>query len=104
ELLDAAAPRGEMDAVADFAYPLPATVIMEMLGAPREGLDEIKRWSDDVALFVGGALITREKYERAEEGTKGLANYFRPLIRERRARPRDDMLSALIAAQDDGDV
>jgi len=104
ELLDAVAERGAMEAVADFAYPLPATVIMEMLGAPREGLDEIKRWSDDVALFVGGALVTREKYERAEEGTKGLSGYFRDLVRERRARPRDDMLSALIAAQDEGDM
>ena len=104
ELLDAVAERGEMEAVADFAYPLPATVIMEMLGAPREGLDEIKRWSDDVALFVGGALVTREKYERAEEGTKRLSGYFRTLVRERRARPQDDMLSALIAAQDEGDM
>ena len=104
ELLDRAAPRGAMDAVPDYAYPLPATVIMEMLGAPREALDEIKQWSDDVALFVGGALVTREKYERAEEGTKGLAGYFRPLIRERREQPRDDMLSALIAAQEGGDM
>lgn len=104
ELLDAVAARGAMEAVADFAYPLPATVIMEMLGAPREGLDEIKRWSDDVALFVGGALVTREKYERAEEGTKELSGYFRTLVRERRARPRDDMLSALSAAQDEGDM
>jgi len=57
-LLDAIAPTGQTDLIADFAYPLPAAVIAGMLGASVDDLDRIKRWSDDLAAFVGSALAT----------------------------------------------
>src|SRR5690348_4216299 len=50
-LLDAAIAAGEMDLIRDFAYPLPAIVICEMLGIPPERRDEFRRWSDDAALW-----------------------------------------------------
>ena len=104
ELLEAAAGRQEMDFVADFAYPLPALVVMEMLGVPAVDLSRFKPWSDDMALFVGGALLTPEKYDRAEAATREMSAYFLALIADRRARPQDDLISALVAAEAAGDV
>ena len=104
ELLDGIIDRGEMDVIRDFAYPLPASVVMEMLGVPRSELDNFKTWSDDLALFVGGALITPEKYDRAEAATVAMSECFRGIIAERRAAPRDDMISELIAAEEAGSM
>jgi len=98
DLLDAIVARGSADLVADFAYPLPASVIMDMLGVPRSDLAVMKVWSDDIALFVGIARTTPGKHARAQVGTREMAAYFRRLVAERRAAPRDDMISALIAA------
>ncbi|MGQ0664251.1 MAG: cytochrome P450 [Pseudomonadota bacterium] len=100
ELIDAVAERGEMDVIADLAYPLPATVIMDMLGVPRADLAAVKMWSDDMALFVGGARTTPDKYARAEDAARRMADYFRCLVAERRKRPRQDMTTALIAAEE----
>ena len=104
ELIDAVIDQGEMDFVRDFAYPLPASVIMEMLGVPRSELDNFKLWSDDLALFVGSALVTADKYDRAETATIAMSDCFRQLLRERRRRPRDDMMSALLQAEETGNM
>jgi cytochrome P450 len=100
DLLDAIVERGKADLIADFAYPLPASVIMDMLGVPRSDLAVMKVWSDDIALFVGIARTTPGKHARAQAGTREMAAYFRRLVAERRAAPRDDMISALIAAEE----
>jgi cytochrome P450 len=100
DLLDAIVERGEADLIADFAYPLPASVIMDMLGVPRSDLGVMKVWSDDIALFVGIARTTPGKHARAQAGTREMAAYFRRLVAERRKAPRDDMISALIAAEE----
>jgi cytochrome P450 len=100
DLLDNIAARGEADLIADFAYPLPASVIMDMLGVPRSDLAVMKVWSDDIALFVGIARTTPGKHARAQAGTREMAAYFRRLVAERRKAPRDDMISALIAAEE----
>jgi cytochrome P450 len=101
DLLDAIVARGSADLVADFAYPLPASVIMDMLGVPRSDLAVMKVWSDDIALFVGIARATPGKYERAQAGTREMAAYFRRLVAERRKAPREDMITALIAAEEE---
>ena len=100
DLLDNIVARGSADLIADFAYPLPASVIMDMLGVPRSDLGVMKVWSDDIALFVGIARATPDKYARAQAGTREMAAYFRRLVAERRKAPRDDMISALIAAEE----
>lgn len=94
---------GEIDFVADFAGPLPALVIMTMLGVPREALGEVKRMSDDMALFIGSSRMSPEKYDIAERATQDMAGFFRELIEDRRAAPRDDLLSQLVHLEDDGD-
>jgi len=100
DLIDAIVERGSADLIADFAYPLPASVIMDMLGVPRSDLGVMKVWSDDIALFVGIARATPDKYAKAQAGTREMAAYFRRLVAERRKAPREDMISALIAAEE----
>ena len=102
DLLDQAASGREMDFIADFAYPLPASVVMVMLGVPLGDLDRFKLWSDDLALFVGSAQATADKYARAERATAEMNAYFADLIRARRAEPEDDLISELLAGEGAG--
>jgi cytochrome P450 len=90
--------------IADFAYPLPASVIMDLLGVPRPDLAIIKLWSDDIALFIGTAQVAGNKYLRAEAGAKAMAGYFRELVEDRTREPRGDMVSQLVLARDDRDA
>jgi cytochrome P450 len=95
---------GVVDWIADFAYALPATVMMDLLGVPREDLRLVKEWSDDIALFIGTARATADKYLRAEAGAKAMANYFRGIIAKRAADPRDDIISQLVAGREERDA
>jgi cytochrome P450 len=103
-LLDAVQHQGRMDVIADFAFPLPATVIAQMLGLPPGDLGRLRRWSDDFATVFGSdpSAVTAEQYARARQSTQGLTDYFRGLAADRKACPRDDLLTALVAAEDDG--
>ena len=93
--------RGRCDLVADFAYPLPATVIAGILGVPLGDVGRFKDWSDDLAAFVGGAQSMPDKYERAVRGIAEMEAYFRGLIEERRGSGGEgDLLGDLIAAQE----
>jgi cytochrome P450 len=102
-LLDSIDGRTELDFIADFAGPLPALVIMDMLGAPREELARLKRLSDEMALFIGSARDAPEKYERASSATREMAGIFRELVAARRAAPQRDLLSQLVALDDAGE-
>lgn len=105
ELIDTVAGRSRADLIADFAYPLPATVIAGMLGVPAADIDRFKKWSDDLAAFVGGAQATPQKYERACYGLSEMDAYFREIIRARRQSPvQDDVIGGLIAAEEHGRV
>jgi hypothetical protein len=103
-LLDQVVDRGEMDLIADLAYPLPASVILDMLGLPCDDLDRIKVWSDELALFVGSSVNTPDKYQRATDSITAMNEYFRAAIQRRRHTPGDDLLTALLAAQEQGDL
>lgn len=100
--LDARHKAGEpIDWIADFSYALPASVIMDLLGVPRSDLKRVKAWSDEVALFIGSSRASLDKYNRAEAGTKAMADYFRGLVAERTAEPREDIISKMIVASDE---
>ncbi|HEX9463864.1 MAG TPA: cytochrome P450 [Alphaproteobacteria bacterium] len=102
-LLDRFAGRDEIDLIGDFAYPLPATVIAGMLGVPETDIDRFKIWSDNLAVFVGSAQTTPNKYDRAAYGLAEMDGYFRAVIRARRTAPaRDDVIGGLIAAEEGG--
>jgi len=104
-LLDRVESRGEMDLIEDFAYPLPVVVICEMLGVPVEDRDHFKSWGLDIARGLDAVLLGPESevVKRSTESRMALANYFRGLIARRRAEPRADMLTDLIAAEEAGD-
>jgi cytochrome P450 len=102
-LIDRFAGRGEIDLMAEFAYPLPATVIAGLLGVPEADIDRFKLWSDNLAAFVGSAQATPYKYDRAAYGLAEMDGYFRAIIRERRTAPaRADVIGGLIAAEEGG--
>lgn len=101
ELLDTVQTDREMDVISDFAYPLPVRVICEMLGVPAEDRDRIRIWSRQIAPILD-PIITAEAQAGIEDAATHLDAYWNALIEERRADLRDDLLSDLIRAEDEG--
>jgi cytochrome P450 len=101
-LLDDLAPRGEMELMADFAYPLPIVVIAEMLGIPPEDQDRFKGWARDLALTLE-PVLPPDVRERAEAALDAFSAYLEPLFEQRRREGGDDLLTALVEAEDEGD-
>ncbi len=99
ELLDAQRGHSQLDVVDDFAYPLPVTVICELLGVPREDEQHFHVWADTLAHSLDpdpGEETTADAMQAFRE----LAAYMSRLIAERRARPKDDLLSGLAVGND----
>ena len=101
QLLDQVATKGEMDVIRDLAYPLPVTVIAELLGIPTELRDDFKRWSD--ALVSGDEGTTEEERQALFQEIGGMFSYFSQVLDGRRAHPQNDLVSALLAAEVDGE-
>jgi hypothetical protein len=101
-LLDQAERRGSIELMRDFAYPLPATVIAEMLGVPAVDRPRFMRWSNDLAALLdpfhapGGPAAAQAAFVE-------MAGYFREIFAERRRAPREDLISALVAVEERGD-
>jgi cytochrome P450 len=87
---------GEVDLVDEFAFPLPVTVICELLGVPHADRDDFREWST--------ALVSAASAESVGQASQSMSAYLRALIDTKRAAPADDMLSALVQTQEDGDV
>jgi cytochrome P450 len=101
-LLDQVQARGEMDVIQDFAYPLPLTVIAELLGVFGEDRARFHAWSNTLTTgyqFEGKASTTQAR----EESSRALNAYFEEMLTARRAAPRDDIISLLLAAEVDGE-
>ncbi len=99
ELLDRVAGRGEMDLVEDYAFPLPITVIAELLGIPVEDRDRFRTWSNTFVL----PPITEELQAQFVAHTEEFIAYLDELFGVRRADPREDLVSALVRAEEQGD-
>ncbi|MFK0735521.1 MAG: cytochrome P450 [Gloeotrichia echinulata HAB0833] len=103
-LLDQVQFRGKMDLIEEFAFPLPVMVIAALLGVEPADRPLFRQWS--VALLEASTSrlsATPEIYAQAEEATKGLIDYFSKVISERQKQPRQDLITALVKAQDEGD-
>jgi cytochrome P450 len=109
EIVDGLLERGQdvgaMDLIEEFAYPISVMVICELLGVPMEDHERFKEWSLDLARGLDSILlpVDSEVARRSGIARQGLIDYFRALIAARRAAPRNDLLSALIAAEEAGD-
>jgi cytochrome P450 len=99
-LIDGFAGRPQIDFIREFAYPLPACVIADLLGVPIADVDLLKRWSDDLGAFVLTARASPDKYVRAEAAAKEMQSYFDALVAARRMKPGTDAASWLIEAAD----
>ena len=104
-LLDRVEDARGMDIIEDLAYPLPVRVICEMMGVPTSDQEIFRRWSADIARSLDAALFPAdsEVVTRGQAATDALRDYFRALIDVRRKDPRPDLLTGLIAAEEQGD-
>jgi len=100
QLLDDLADAGGGELVEEFAHPLPATVIAELLGVPAGDRDRFKRWSDDLGSLVFGAMSGARGNVRAHAGVREFTRFFRDRISA--IAPGDEhLLAALVAARDE---
>jgi cytochrome P450 len=99
-LIDPVAAEGEMELVSSYAFPLPITVIAELLGVPPSDRDRFREWSD---AMVRPALAAAE-LERFGALMTDFAAYLHGLFQERRGEPAEDLVSALVAVEDGGDT
>jgi cytochrome P450 len=96
---------GSMDLIEEFAYPIPVNVICEMMGVPVQDHERFKGWSLDIARGLDSIWLPPDSEipRRSAAARHAISDYFRELIAQRRASPRSDLLSALIAAEEAGD-
>lgn len=96
--------KGKMDLISDLAYPLPATVIAELLGVPIKDHDLFKKWADQLLGSTSGSSNLPDK--NSEHIFKKVQNemdsYFGNIIGKRQARPRNDLISNLLNAEIEG--
>jgi hypothetical protein len=92
------------DFYTEFGLKLPGFVVMDLLGVPRDRLDEVKSWSDEMMLFIGSSRKVTDKYGRARHGAQSMAELFRELIAQRRAEPHDDALTRMISHEVAGET
>ena len=114
ELLDRVRPTGHMDVVADLTYPLPTTVIAEMLGVPTTDRPTFKRWADalfsrqlsDAEIFHPEELARLEQtesFQLANRAMEEMYEYFERILEERRQHPQNDLIGELLTAEVEGE-
>lgn len=103
DLVDRLLAQRESDFIRQFAYPLPASVIAAMLGVPQEDVERLKHWSDDLGSFVLTSRLSPDKYAKANAAIGEMNAYFGDLVEARRRQPREDVTSAMAAAEERGD-
>jgi cytochrome P450 len=101
ELVDQVAPKGECDLVADVCEPYPIPIICELLGAPPQDWKLFSSWATDIFRIFNNNLV--EDLPLIMRAGNELTEYVTEMIAERRADPRDDLLSDLIAIEEEGD-
>jgi cytochrome P450 family 142 subfamily A polypeptide 1 len=104
ELVDNVAARGECDFVEDIAKPLPLIVIAELLGLPPDDREQLGKWSDQMMGGEGANDPEDPRLIAAAEAWGGYVTYLVDLLEDRRAHPRDDLISVLLTSADAGEL
>jgi cytochrome P450 len=92
-LLDQVQALGGMDVIRDLAYPLPVTVIAELLGIPTERREDFKQWSD--AFVSGDGEATEEAMQAGIQAAGSMVGYFTQILEERRAHPQNGVCQVM---------
>ncbi|MBA2955633.1 cytochrome P450 [Nocardioides sp. MAH-18] len=101
ELVDGFAARGEVELISEFAEPYAARIICVLLGLPEDDWHQVGRWADD--LGASFSIDVGNQVPRIEAALTGLFEYVEQVVADRRAHPRDDLVTTLVQASDDGD-
>ena len=102
--LDKVVHTGKMEVIRNFAYDIPMSVILELIGAPDLDRDKIKEWSEAIGVFFFIKADEPRRREIACEGINSLVEYITPLIQQRRDHPGIDLISLLISAEEAGQI
>lgn len=102
-LLDRIESAGQLDVIADLSYPLPITVIAELMGIPSDMRDQFKAWSIGIIEFMATPRPPLDVAMRSQKSLVELREYFKTVFAERRARPKEDLISALVQASFEGE-
>lgn len=103
ELLTVAMRNDSFDVIRDFAFPLPATVIAELIGVPVESMDDFKTWTLGIMAFQGTGRVDPPVLQHSQTNLIAMRRFLSELAADRRVNPRDDLMSRLVAAEADGD-
>jgi len=102
DVLDRAAERGTIELVEELAFPVPFQVISDMLALPTEGSEQIRDWSQTLTASLE-PTADEATLDATEVAAAAMGEYLRTVIDHRRSHPGDDLLSALIVAEEEGD-
>jgi len=102
DALDSMAARGKADLISDLAFPLPFTVISEMLGMPDGNRDEVRGWSHTLTKTLD-PILSPEEVQAALTAADNMLGHVQDVLAWKRDHPADDLLTGLLAAEDEGD-
>lgn len=102
-ILDRVLERGEIEVISEFATPIPIAMIAELMGIPRDDHRQLLDWSHAI-VKVFDQRVTPEEGAAAERATKDFVAYLSQMLRNRRASPGDDLISAMLDVSHDGDA
>ena len=94
---------GSFEVMSGLAYPLPVIVICELLGVPVDDRHQMEGWSSDASRMLDFSQITEDEAMKGIIAAMNFINYFNGLFDERRAEPQDDLLTALLKVEEEGD-
>ncbi|QBD78968.1 cytochrome P450 [Ktedonosporobacter rubrisoli] len=104
QLLDTLQEKEHVEIVNDFAFPIPATVIAQLLGVPTNDQKQFATWTDAFGVLLDGSPHTEEEMMQALSLVADFLDYFRHLIAERRNAPQNDLIQALLVTEEQGEV
>lgn len=102
QLIDRVVADGEADLFTALNYPLPAQVVGEILAIPVDDRRRFETWANDIVFYVGSGSVDDELATRTLASVEEMHVYMSELVRQRRGEPGDDLLSAMLEAEDDG--